>query len=106
VDLVLKSRGVRVTDQMRSRVEHKLAKVGRLDPRVRRVEVEIIGERNPRNVSHRVAVAADTVRRVFRAEGAGQDVESALDQVVERLEKQISSYRGRLRNRRQAGPQH
>ena len=106
MDLVLKGRGIRITDQMRARIEHKLARVGRLDPRVRRLEVELIGEKNPRiDGSHRVEVAADTARRVFRAQGAGHDVDSALDRVIDRLERQITSYRGRLRDRRQApGP--
>jgi ribosomal subunit interface protein len=104
VELILRSRGVRVTDHIRERVKQKLAKVARLDPRVWRLEVELIGERNPRiDGSHRVEVAVDSARRVFRAQGAGHDVESALDQVVERLEKQITSYRGRVRDRRQAG---
>ncbi len=105
MDLVLRGRGVRITDQMRGKIEHKLSKVGRLDPRVQRLEVEIIEEKNPRiNGNHRVEVAADTPRRVFRAQGSGHDVESALDEVVERLERQITSYWGRLRDRRRAGP--
>src|SRR4029450_12528428 len=47
VDLVLKGRGVRITDRIRKVAEHKLEKLGRIDPRVTRLEVEII-ERNPR----------------------------------------------------------
>jgi ribosomal subunit interface protein len=105
MEVVLKGRGIRITDQMRRVAEHKLGKLERLAPRVRRLEVEIIGEHNPRiDGSHRVEVSADASRKVFRAEGAGKDVETALDQVVERLEKQISSYQGKLRNRRQAAP--
>lgn len=106
MDLVLRSRGFRITEQMRGRVEHKLAKIERLDPRVHRVEVEIIGDLNPRvGGSHRVEVAADTPKKVFRAAGAANDVESALDQVVARLERQISTYWGKLRDRRHSGPQ-
>jgi ribosomal subunit interface protein len=105
MDVVLKGRGLEVTDRVRRCVEQKLAKIGRLDRRVRRLEVEITLERNPRITgSHRVEVACDAVRHVFRASGAGQDVESALDQVVRRLERQITSFRGKLRERRQAGP--
>jgi ribosomal subunit interface protein len=100
MDLILKGRGVRITDQIRGRVERKLAKVGRLDPWVVRLEVEIIEERNPRvDGSHRVEVAADDTRKVFRAQGVGHDVDSALDQVIERLERQISSHRDRLKDR-------
>ncbi len=105
MDVILKGRGIRITEQVRKAAEHKLAKIGRLDPRVRRLEVEIIEERNPRiDGHHRVEVTCDSVRRVFRAHGAGRDVNTALDQVVERLERQISRRRGRLKNRRQTGP--
>ena len=105
MDVILKGRGVRITEQVRKAAEHKLSKIGRLEPRVRRLEVEFIEERNPRiDGHHRVEVTCDSVRRVFRAHGAGRDINTALDQVVERLEKQISSRRGRLRNRRHAGP--
>jgi ribosomal subunit interface protein len=105
VDVILKGRGVRITERIRKTAEHKLSKIGRLEPRVRRLEVEIIEERNPRiDGSHRVEVTCDALRTVLRAHGAGRDVNTALDQVVERLERQISSRRGRLRNRRHAGP--
>ncbi len=105
MDVILKGRGVRITEQVRKTAEHKLSKIGRLQPRVRRLEVEIIEERNPRiDGHHRVEVTCDSLRSVFRAHGSGRDVNTALDQVVERLERQISRQRGRLRNRRQAGP--
>jgi ribosomal subunit interface protein len=100
VDLVLKGRGVRITEQIRRAADHKLAKIGRLDPRAVRMEVEVIGEPNPRvGGTRRVEVACTTGRRTIRAEGLGGDVDSALDQAVERLERQLTSYRKRLQNR-------
>ena len=103
MDLVLKGRGVKITDQIRRITEHKIGKLSRIDPRVTRVEVEVTKEANPRiDGGHRVEVACTTPRRVFRAEAAGEDVASALDQVIRRLERQITSYRGKLRHRRQS----
>jgi ribosomal subunit interface protein len=100
VDLVLRGRGVRITEQIRRVAEHKLAKIGRIDPRVTRLDVEITGDLNPRTGgSHRVEVTCSRGRRLLRAEGLGSDVDTALDQVAQRLERQISSYRGRLRDR-------
>jgi len=104
MDLALKGRGVRITDQIRRTTEHKLAKIARIDPRIRRLEVEIIGELNPRmGGSHRVEVTCRSGRHVFRAEASGPGIEVALDQVVEHLERQVTSYRGKLRDRRQSG---
>jgi putative sigma-54 modulation protein len=99
MDVVLKGRGIRITDQLRRTVEHKLAKLERLNRRAIRVEVEIIEEHNPRIGGHRVEVACFTARKTYRAEGGGEDVTSALDQAAQRLKRQMSSYRGRLRDR-------
>ena len=100
MDLVMKGRGIRITDQVRRTAEHKLARIGRLNPTVTRLQVEVTLERNPRiGASHRVEVACDTARQTFRAGAVGADVESALDQVIKRLERQITSHRGRLRDR-------
>ncbi len=100
MDLVLKGRGVRITDPVRRTAEHKLSKIERFEPRVVRLEVELIEERNPRiDGSHRVEVTCETARQTFRAQGSGPDVESALDQVIQRLERQISTRRGKLRDR-------
>jgi ribosomal subunit interface protein len=104
VDLVLKGRGIRITDHIRKVAEHKLSKLGRIHPRVTRLEVEIIGERNPRiDGSHHVEVTCDTARHVFRARGSGHDVDSAMDQVITKLERQFSTYRGKILRRRQRG---
>ena len=99
MDLLVKGRGLRITDPVRRVAEHRLAKLERLDPRVSRVEVEIT-KSNPRiEGGHHVELVASTARRTFRAEASGRDIDSALDQAAHRLERQITRYRGRLRNR-------
>ena len=99
MDLVVKGRGVRVGDDLRRAAERKLGKLERLHRRPARVEVEVT-EASPRiDGGHRVEAAYSTGRRTFRAEGTGRDVEAALDQVAERLERQLVSYRGKLRSR-------
>jgi ribosomal subunit interface protein len=105
MELVVKGRGVHVTDRMRQVAEHKLSKIERIDPRVERIKLEIIEEHNPRiNGNHRVEVAAEAGRNVFRARGEGDDVETALDQATARLERQIADFRGRVRQRHRSGP--
>jgi len=102
VDLVLKGRGVRISDQIRQAAEHKLGRIERLGGGVRRVEVEVFEEHNPRVGSqgtHHVEISAATRRTTVRAAGSGHDVESAIDQAVDRLERQISTYRSKLFDR-------
>ena len=97
MDLVLKGRGVHITDKIRHVVEHKLSRFdGKRRPVVQRLDVQIIGEHNPRiGESHRVEVACQTAHHTFHAHGAGSDVDVALDRVVERLQRQISDYRSK-----------
>ena len=104
MDLVLKGRNGRIPESVKRLAEHKLAKLERIDPRVTRVEVEIREERNPRVEDHnRVKVVARTARRSFRASGAGGDTSAAFDQVLDRLDRQLTRYRARFRARRLAG---
>ncbi len=100
MDLVLKARGFRITEQIRRTAEHKLGKMARLVPEATRLEVEMVEEANPRiPEGHRVEVACATPRRTFRAHGSGKDIEAAIDQVIERLERQVSSHRGKQHDR-------
>lgn len=100
MDLVVKGRGVRVTEQLRRTAAHKLSKLARMDPRAIRMELEVISERNPRqNGTKRLQASLDFPRHTLRARAQGPDVEVALDQLAERLERQIRDHHRRKRNR-------
>ncbi len=99
MDLVLKGRGARITEHVRSAAARKLDRLSRLEPRATRIEVVVIAESNPRIGGKRVEAALEIPRKVFHAHAEGPDVESALDQLVERLERQLRDHHGRKRNR-------
>ena len=100
MDLVVKGRGVRITEQLRRTVQGKLGKLSRLEPKAVRVEVEVISERNPRlDGAKRLEATLDTPRHTFRARAQARDVEVGLDQLVERLERQVRDHREKRRNR-------
>ena len=104
MELVLKGRGDKITDQIRSATEHKLARLGRLEHEVTRCEVEITLEKNPRlGGAPHVEVSLDTPRKTFRAEADAKEVGSALDAVAEKLERQIRDYHTKKRSRLLAG---
>jgi ribosomal subunit interface protein len=105
MDLVVKGRGGRVSSQTKERVQRKLARLTRLEPRIQRVEVEFIHEPNRRvDGGYRVEAACWVSRRTFRATSTGSDIEAALDRVAERLERQLTDEHGRRRTRRIASP--
>lgn len=104
MDLTFTGRGVGVSDAVRETAEHKLASVSRLEPRITRIDLEFISEHHPRlDGTTRVEAAVHVPRKTFRAEAEAADVPTALDRVVERLERQIRDQHGR-RRRRMARP--
>jgi ribosomal subunit interface protein len=99
MELVLKARGIRITDQLRATVRRKLDKLSRLEPRTVRMEVEVISRHHPRpDGTKSVQGTLDTPRRTFRATAEGPEVEAALDRLVVRLERQVTEYRKKRRH--------
>ena len=104
MELVLKGRGARVPQRLRQVTEHKLARIQRLEPSLTRVEVVVTVEKNPRQGGlHRIEAVVATPRKTYRAHARATDVDSALDVVAERLERQILDHHNRRRARRNAG---
>ena len=104
MDLHLVGRGTRITDDVRALCERKLARLERIEPKLTRVDVEVIVEHNPRQGgAHRVEVVAVTPRKTYRGHGEASDVEPALDVVVGRVERQIRDHHEKKRARLLAG---
>jgi ribosomal subunit interface protein len=104
MDLVLKGRGHKLTERDRTAVARKLERLSRMEPRATRVELEVIAAHNPRlDGSRRLEAAFSIPRKTFRAHAEARDVDAALDQLVERLERQIRDHHGRRSRKRGAG---
>jgi len=91
VDIVVRGRGIEVSDRFRTRVEEKLAKVERLDHKVQRVDVEVSKEANPR-LAERAFKVELTIRSrgpVVRAEAAAEEKYAALDAACGKLESRL-----------------
>jgi putative sigma-54 modulation protein len=100
----VKGRNHEVSDAIRTYAEAKLAKLERQlpDPRV---ELELSVERNPSIAANHVAEATIwTKGPVLRAREASSDMRASIDQLVDKLERQVNRYRtqGRSRRRRAA----
>jgi ribosome hibernation promoting factor len=101
VELTLRGRGVRITEQQRTRAAGKVQKLTRLDARADRLEIEVRSERNARlNGTKRLDGTLVLRRKTLRATASAPDVDSGLDLLVERLERQVRDYR----EKRKKGP--
>jgi ribosomal subunit interface protein len=98
MELTYTGRGTKITAAMREAAEHKLAHLGRIEPRITRLDIEIIAESTPRQAK-RLEGALAIPRKTFRAHGEGRDVPTALDELVERLERQIRDHHSKRRTR-------
>jgi ribosomal subunit interface protein len=104
MDVVVKGRGTKVTDRIRGSAEHKLGRLERMEPRVTRINIEVIAEPNPRQGgAKRVEAALETTRKTFRAHAEAADVESAFDRLVDKLERQLRDHHSKRRARQSAG---
>jgi ribosomal subunit interface protein len=100
MEVVVKGRGTKVTDRMRGSAEHKLGRLERMEPRVTRINIEVIAEPNPRQGgAKRVEAALETARKTFHAHAQAADVDSAFDRLAEKLERQVRDYHGKRRAR-------
>ena len=100
MDLTFTGRGVEVTDEVRETAAHKLAATSRLEPRATSIDLEFISEHHPTlDGTKRVEAALRVPRKTYRAEGEADDVSTALDRVVARLERPIRDHHGRRKRR-------
>src|SRR5436189_735176 len=96
----VRGRNLEISDAIRSYAE---AKLGKLDRQLNnpRVELELALERNPSIAENHVAEATIwTDGPVLRAREASSDMRASIDQLVEKLERQVTRYRKQARARR------
>jgi putative sigma-54 modulation protein len=101
VRLQVKGKNVEVTDSIRQYAQEKLAKLERQLADPTRVELELAVERNPSISQNHVAEATVwTKGPILRAREASVDHKASIDQLVDKLERQVKRYRARRRPRR------
>jgi putative sigma-54 modulation protein len=105
VQLRVKGRGVEITDAIRSYAEKRLGKLERQlpDPTI---ELELSAETNPSIKASNVAEATVwTKGPVLRARESSQDMRASIDQLVDKLERQVTRYREKRGRRRRPSRQ-
>jgi putative sigma-54 modulation protein len=105
VQLRVKGRGVEITDAIRSYAEKRLGKLERQlpDPQI---ELELSAETNPSIKANNIAEATVwTKGPVLRARESSQDMRASIDQLVDKLERQVTRYREKRGRRRRASRQ-
>ncbi len=96
--LQVKGKNVQVSDAIRSYAEEKLARLERQLHEPTRVELELAVERNPSIAASQIAEATIwTNGPTLRARESATDMRASIDQLVDKLERQVTRYRERRR---------
>ena len=95
--------GVSIDDELRSRVEKKLEKVGRQVSRLADLEIELSQERNRAIHESQVAEATLHLKGVtLRASERSTDMGHSINLVADDLARQVKKHRDKRRGRREA----
>ena len=100
--LQVKGKNLEVSESIRRYAEEKMSKLGRQLHELTQVELELFVEKNPSISANQVAEATIfTKGPTLRAREASTDMKSSIDQLTEKLLRQIEHYRAK-RSRRHA----
>src|SRR5690242_12473937 len=99
--LQVKGKNVEVSDSIRRYAEDKMSKLDRQLHALTQVELELCVEKNPSISANQVAEATVwTKGPTLRAREATTDMKSSIDQLTDKLLRQVEHYRAK-RSRRQ-----
>jgi putative sigma-54 modulation protein len=99
--LQVKGKNVEVTESIRTYAERKLGKLARQLHDLARVELELTVERNPSIAASQIAEATIfTKGPVLRAREATSDMKASIDQLTEKLLRQVKHQRERRTDHR------
>jgi len=106
MDISINTHGVDLTQKLQDHVERKTARLDRYMPNLVEVRVDLSSQNTRSAVERQVAqiTIRDNRGTILRAEERDSDIFAAIDNVVDKLYRQIKRYRGkRIQNRRSGG---
>ncbi|HVL90540.1 MAG TPA: ribosome-associated translation inhibitor RaiA, partial [Actinomycetota bacterium] len=103
MQVIVKARHTRVPAALKKMATEKVEKVRRFFDRIDKIEIEFSEEHNPRVANkHVVEVTLSAKNHVLRAVGKGADPASAVDQVVDKIERQVRRMKDKMVKRGRA----
>ena len=94
MELQIKGKNLEVSEAMRAFAERKLAKLGRMVHDSTRVELELAVEKNPSVAAHQIAEATVWLKgRTLRCKEASRDMKASIDELTEKLQRELAELR-------------
>jgi putative sigma-54 modulation protein len=96
MELHVKGKNLEVSDAIRSYAERKLGKLDKQLSKLARVEVELAVEKNPSIAANQIAEATVWLKgHTLRARESTQDMKASIDELTEKLLRQVKDDRDR-----------
>ncbi|MER2598427.1 MAG: ribosome-associated translation inhibitor RaiA [Caldilineales bacterium] len=100
MQLVIKSRNLEVNDRLREYVEKKLSKVTKFLPDVQEIRVDLAEEKSRKAAEREIVqVTMRSNGTLLRAEERHSDIYAAIDAASDKLNGQISRFKGKRRRK-------
>ncbi|HEX9014655.1 MAG TPA: ribosome-associated translation inhibitor RaiA [Chloroflexota bacterium] len=94
MQIVVKGKNMEVNERLKQFVDGKVAKLSRVLPSIAEAEIEFTSEKAKSSDSRFIAqVTLKTNGQLIRAEQSAGDTYSALDRVLDKLDRQITRYK-------------
>ena len=107
MELQVKGKNLEVSDSIRLYAERRLAKLDKHVHELTEIEVELAVERNPSVAENQVAEATVRLKgHTLRAREATRDMKASIDELVEKLGRQIRDDRDKRAGRRRVADKH
>jgi putative sigma-54 modulation protein len=105
VQVIIQGRNVEVTDRLREYVESKVEKLDRYLPAITEARMELSSEQTRSAEDRQVAQLTLHIKGVLlRSEERSADMFSAVDNVMDKIKRQIDRYKSKRRNRYRSAP--
>ena len=107
MQLQIKGKNLDVSDAIRTYAERKLAKLDRIVHDEARVEIELAVEHNPSVADNQVAEATVRMKgHTLRAREASRDMKASIDELAEKLLRQVRDGRDKQTSKRRGADKH
>ena len=107
MQLHVKGKNLEVSDSIRSYAERKLAKLDRQVHDLTRIEIELAVEKNPSVAENQVAEATVWMKgHTLRAREATRDMKASIDELAEKLLRQVREEREKKTSKRRSVDKH
>lgn len=98
MQIIVKGRNLEVSPSLKNYAEGKIKKLNRYFDTIKEVQIEFSLEKTTNlNKNQRVEVIIKVPKKTIRGEESSSDMYTSVDEVVEKLERQIKKYKEKLR---------